>query len=78
MCTSTLSGEVFLIFSFNIVIATDSVIMDASMTCSWCVSRCCLLAGFTCVEGTVPFKMGRIATFETLILSMGVISSICG
>jgi hypothetical protein len=50
--------------------ATESIIIGGSSTCSWHVSRCDLVASPTSVKGTVSFKMGRIATLETLILSM--------
>jgi hypothetical protein len=76
MCSSTFSGEVSVVFSLYVVIATNSIIMDLSMTCSWCMSRCCLSTCSTLVKGTVPFKMGRIATFKTLILSTCIISTI--
>jgi hypothetical protein len=77
-CFSTLSREVSIIFSFYIVMASNPIIIDTSMTCSWHVSQCCLFTGSTCVKGTIPFKMGRIATFKTLILLMSIILAIGG
>jgi hypothetical protein len=75
-CFSTLSREVSIVFSFYIEMATRSIIMDASMTCSWCMSRCHLVASLTGVERTTPFEMCGISTFKTLILATSVISSI--
>jgi hypothetical protein len=77
-CFSTLSHEVSIIFSFYIIMALNPIIIDASMGCSWCVPRCCLFTGLTCVKGTIPFKMGRITTFKTLVLLMSMIPAIGG
>jgi hypothetical protein len=77
-CTSTLSSEVSLVFSFNIIIAANSVIMDASMACSWCMSRCWLFASLAGMERTIPFEMGRIAAFKALILLASIILTIGG
>jgi hypothetical protein len=54
----------------------DSIIMDTSMTSSWCVSWCCFSTCSTFVKGTIPFEMGRIAAFKTLILLLCIILTI--
>jgi hypothetical protein len=78
MCTSTLSGEVVIFVSLDFIISADSVIENMSLTGLWHMSGCCLSADLTFVEGKIPFKMGRIATFETLVLSMRVVLTIGG
>jgi hypothetical protein len=76
MCFSTLSREVSIALSFYIKMATKSIIMDPSMTCSWCVSRCCFITSPAGVKGATPFEMCGIAAFKTLILVSSIISSI--
>jgi hypothetical protein len=75
-CFSTLSREVSITLPFYIKMATKPIIMDSSMTCSWCVSRCCFVTSPTGVKRTTPFEMCGIAAFETLILALSIISSI--
>jgi hypothetical protein len=75
-CFSTLSREVTIALSFYIKMATKSIIMDTSMTCSWCVSRCCFITSLAGVKGATPFEMCRVAAFETLILASSIILSI--
>jgi hypothetical protein len=70
------SSEVIIFVSFYVVMAPNSIIEDASMTCSWCMSRCCLLTGSTRVEGAIPFKVCRISTFKTLILLSSIVSPV--
>jgi hypothetical protein len=70
------SGKISIFVAINVIMSADSIIMDTSMTSSWHVSWCCLSACLTFVKGTVPFKMGRIAIFKTLILSTSIISTI--
>jgi hypothetical protein len=41
------------------------------------MSRCNLATGWTSVERTIPLKVGGISALETLILSFGIVSSIC-
>jgi hypothetical protein len=76
MWRSTFSGEVSIVVSINIVMAPDSIIVDASMACSWWMSRCYLITGLTLVKGTIPFKMSGILAFKTLVLASSVVSSI--
>jgi hypothetical protein len=76
MCFSTFSCEVSIVLSFYIKMAMKPIIMDASMTCSWCMSRCCFVTSPTGVKGTTPFEMCGIAAFETLILVSSIILSI--
>jgi hypothetical protein len=76
MWKSTLSSEVSIILSFNVIMTVDSIIINTSLTCSWCVSRCNLVAGSTGIEGAIPFEMRWIATLETLILSSCIVSTI--
>jgi hypothetical protein len=54
----------------------DTVIVNTSSTCSWCMSRCNLIAGSTGVEEAIPFEMGWITTLETLVLSSCVVLTI--
>jgi hypothetical protein len=75
-CFSTLSREVSIALSFYIKMAMKSIIMDTSMTCSWCMSQCCFITSPAGVKGATPFEMCGIATFETLILASSIISSI--
>jgi hypothetical protein len=75
-CFSTLSHEVSIALSFYIKMATKSIIMDTSMTCSWCVSWCCFITSSAGVKGATPFEMCGITAFETLILASSIISSV--
>jgi hypothetical protein len=75
-CFSTLSCEVPIVFPFYIKMATKSIIMNMPIACSWCMSRCYLVAGSTGVERTTLFEMRGISTFETLILTLSIVLSI--
>jgi hypothetical protein len=75
-CFSTFSHEVSIILSFNIKMATNPIIIDVSMTCLWCMSRCRFITSPTGVKGTTLFEMCGIAAFETLILASSLILSI--
>jgi hypothetical protein len=75
-CFSTFSREVSIALPFYIKMAMKPIIMDTSMTCSWCMSRCCFITSPTGVKGTTPFEMCGIAAFKTLILASSIISSI--
>jgi hypothetical protein len=70
------SREVSIALSFYIKMATKSIIMDTSMTCSWCVSQCCFITSPAGVKGATPFEMCGITAFETLILALSIILSI--
>jgi hypothetical protein len=76
MWRSAFSSEVTIVVSLDFVISSESIIIDASMTCSWCMSRCYLIAGLTGVKGTIPFEVCGIPAFETLILVLSVVLSI--
>jgi hypothetical protein len=78
MCKSALSSEVAIIVSINIIVTMDSIIINVSLTCLGCMSGCSLITGLACVKRTVPFKIGRVTTLETLILSTSVVLTICG
>jgi hypothetical protein len=75
MCFSTLSREVSIFISINVVMTTDSVVVASSSTCPRCMSWCHLIAGSTDIEGAIPFKVSRIAALKTLILWTGIISA---
>jgi hypothetical protein len=76
MCFSTLSREVSIALSFYIKMATKSIIVDTSMTCSWCVSCCCFITSLAGVKGAIPFEMCGVTAFETLILALSIILSV--
>jgi hypothetical protein len=76
MWKSAFSGEVPIIVTVDIVMSTDSIIVHMSPACFGCVSWCYLITSSAGVERTVPFKMGRVAAFETVILTSSVITSI--
>jgi Fe-S cluster biogenesis protein NfuA len=76
MWKSAFSGEVSFFVTFNIVMSTDSIIVHMSSACFGCMSWCYLITISTGIERTVPFKMGRVAAFETLILSLSIVTSI--
>jgi hypothetical protein len=73
---STFPGEVTIIVSINIVMTPDSIIVNASMACSWCMPRCYLITGLTSVERATPFEVCGVSAFKTLILASSIVSSI--
>jgi hypothetical protein len=75
MWKSAFSGEISIIVAFNFVVSTDSIIVHASPACFGCVSWCYLITSLADVERTIPFKMGRVTAFKTMILS-SIITSI--
>jgi hypothetical protein len=72
----TFPVEVTIFISINIVMTPNSVIVNTSMACSRCVSRCYLITGLTSVERTTPFEVCGVTAFKTLILASGIILSI--
>jgi hypothetical protein len=76
MCFSTFFCEVSIIFPFYIKMAMKSIVMNMSLACLRCVSRCYLITGSTGVERAVPFEVCGISTLETLILVLRIVMSI--
>jgi hypothetical protein len=76
MWKSAFSGEVSIIITIDIVMSMDSVIVPMSLAGLGCVSWCYLITSSADVERTVPFKMARVTTFETMILTSSIITSI--
>jgi hypothetical protein len=76
MWKSTFSGEVFIIITIDIVVSMDSVVVHTSLACFGCVTWCYLITSSTDVERTVPFKVGRITAFETMILLLSIVTFI--
>jgi hypothetical protein len=76
MWRSTFPGEVTIIISINIIMTPNSIIVNASMACSWCMSRCYLITGSTSVERTTPFEVCGVSAFKTLILALSIVLSI--
>jgi hypothetical protein len=57
-------------------VLTDSVIVHMSLACFGCVTWCYLITSSTDVERIVPFKVGRVAAFEAIILLSSIVMSI--
>jgi hypothetical protein len=76
MWKSAFSSEVSIIVTVDIVMSINSVIVHASSAGLGCMSWCYLITSSAGVERTVPFRMGRVTAFETMILSSSVITPI--
>jgi hypothetical protein len=76
MWKSGFSSEISIAIAFNLMIFMDSIIVHVSPACFGCMSWCYLITSSAGVERTVPFKMDRVTAFETMILSLSIISSI--
>jgi hypothetical protein len=76
MWKSAFSSEISIFVAFNIVVSMDSIIVHMSPACFECESWCYLITSLADVERIVPFKIGRVTAFETMILSLSIVTSI--
>jgi hypothetical protein len=72
-CFSAFSCEVPIVFPFYIKMAMKPIIVNTSLACLRCMSRCYLITGLTSVERATPFEVHGVSTFKTLILMLSIV-----